>query len=60
VAVLALGVATGEGGATTDNAGALRTLARQPFGEVVIALLVVGLAGYVAFRVAQARPRPGR
>jgi hypothetical protein len=54
VAVLALGVAFGVGGRTTDNAGALRTLAGQPFGTAVLVLLVVGLAGYVILRVTQA------
>lgn len=54
VGVLALGVALDVGGRTTDTAGALRTLARQPFGRVLLVLLVVGLLGYAAWRIAQA------
>lgn len=54
VGLLALGVALDVGGRTTDTAGALDTLAGQPFGRVLLVLLAVGLAGYAAWRVAQA------
>lgn len=54
VGLLALGVAFDVGGRTTDTAGALQTLARQPFGRVLLVLLAVGLLGYAAWRTAQA------
>lgn len=54
VGLLALGVAFDAGGRTTDTSGALRTLAGQPFGRVLMVLLAVGLLGYAAWRIAQA------
>ena len=54
IGVLALMVAVGAGGKTTDNGGALTTLADKPFGKALVAILAVGLAGYVAWRLAQA------
>lgn len=54
IGVLALGVALEIGGRTTDAAGALRTLAGQPFGRVLMVLLAIGLLGYAAWRLAQA------
>src|SRR5215212_7385628 len=46
VGLLAVGVATGTGGATTDKEGALGTIAAQPFGKVLLAIIAIGLAGY--------------
>lgn len=54
VGLLALGVAFDVGGRTTDTAGALQTLARQPFGRMLMIALAVGLLGYAAWRAAQA------
>lgn len=54
VGVLALQVAFGEGGATTDSEGALRTIAQQSFGRVLLALTAIGLLGYVLWRFVQA------
>jgi hypothetical protein len=39
-------VAFGLGGRTEDKEGALATLAAEPFGKVILALMLVGLAGY--------------
>ncbi|WP_217912755.1 DUF1206 domain-containing protein [Miltoncostaea marina] len=54
MALLALGVALELGGRTTDQAGALRTLAGSPGGAVLTGLLAAGLVGYAAWRLAQA------
>jgi hypothetical protein len=54
VAVLAIGVATGSGGKTTDRQGALRTLADHGWGKVVLVALAVGFAGYALWRLADA------
>ena len=43
-------------GAREEDAGkegALRTIAAQPFGRVLLAILALGLAGYAAWRLAQ-------
>jgi hypothetical protein len=40
--------------APKDRQGALRTVAQQPFGEVLLLVLAVGLAGYALWRLAQA------
>jgi hypothetical protein len=54
VGILAILVATGRGGKTTDRQGALREVARQPFGKVVLVVLAVGFAGYALWRFADA------
>jgi hypothetical protein len=54
IGVLALKLAVGEGGRTTDSHGAVATVARGPFGVVLLSLLAVGLTGYVVWRFAQA------
>jgi uncharacterized protein DUF1206 len=54
VAVLALEVAFGLGGKITDRQGALKTIADDPIGRVILACLAVGLAGYALWRFAQA------
>ena len=52
--MLALELAVGVGGKATNQQGALQTLARQPFGEVLLVLVAVGLAGYAAWRLTRA------
>jgi hypothetical protein len=47
VGVLAVQAALGTGGKTTDTKGALSTIAEQPFGKFLLALVAVGLIGYV-------------
>ena len=54
VGVLALQVAFGQGGKTTDTQGALATLAQGTGGTVLLAVMAVGLVGYVLWRVVQA------
>jgi hypothetical protein len=54
VGLLALGVALDVGGRTTDTAGALQTMADQPFGRVMMVLMAAGLLGYATWRIAQA------
>lgn len=54
VGVLALGVALG--GANSQQAsqtGALRTVAREPYGTAIVALVGVGLLAYAAWRFSQ-------
>ena len=52
--MLALELALGVGGKATNQQGALQTLARQPFGKVLLVLVAVGLAGYAAWRLTRA------
>jgi hypothetical protein len=54
VGVLALQVAFGAGGQTTDTKGALATLAQGSLGTALLAVVAVGLVGYVLWRVVQA------
>jgi hypothetical protein len=54
VGVLAIQVAAGSGGKTTDQQGALATIAKQSFGEVLLVLMAVGLAGYAIWRILRA------
>ena len=54
VGVLAIGVASGVGGATTSRQGALHHMAGNGFGEVVLVLLCIGFAAYAVWRVIQA------
>lgn len=50
VGLLAVQVALGHGQRETDQNGALLTVARQPFGKVLLWVLAVGFAGYAAWR----------
>lgn len=54
VAVLAIGVAIGAGGKTTDRQGALRTLSHHAYGKVLLIALAVGFGGYALWRLAEA------
>ncbi|RKH59954.1 DUF1206 domain-containing protein [Corallococcus llansteffanensis] len=54
IGVLALKLAAGQGGRTTDSHGAVDTVAHGPFGLVLLSVLVVGLLGFVVWRFAQA------
>src|SRR5919197_3043769 len=54
VAVLAIGVAVGTGGATTSRQGALHTLAERTWGKVLLVLLAIGFACYAGWRFTQA------
>jgi hypothetical protein len=54
IAVLAIKLALGDGGKTTDQQGALKTLAQQSFGEILLILMAVGLFGYALWRLVRA------
>jgi uncharacterized protein DUF1206 len=54
IGILAAKVALGGREQSPDKNGALRTIAEQPFGKGLLILLAVGLAGYAAWRLAQA------
>jgi len=50
IGILAIKLALGDGGTTTNQQGALRTIAHQPFGKVLLILVAIGLAGYALWR----------
>jgi hypothetical protein len=54
IGVLAIKLALGAGGKTANQQGALETIAHQPFGEVLLVLAAVGLAGYALWRLLRA------
>jgi hypothetical protein len=53
IGILAIKVAVGARGDDPGKEGALRTIAAQPFGQVLLAILALGFAGYAAWRLAQ-------
>lgn len=59
VGVLALRIATGDGGEQADKDGALQTVAVQPFGKALLVLLAIGFAGYALWRFVQAAVERG-
>lgn len=54
LAWLAVQIAFGGSGEQASSKGALRQIARQPFGEVLLWVIVVGLAALVVWQVVQA------
>ena len=54
IAWLALQVAFGTGGEQTDQNGAFQTIAEQPFGQVLLWVLVVGFVAVALWRLEQA------
>lgn len=54
IGVLALKLAFGAGGKVTDQQGALETVARQPFGKLLLTLVAIGLGGYSLWRFVRA------
>src|SRR4051812_16902386 len=54
IGILAVKLALGAGGKATNRQGALKTIAQQPFGEVLLSLVAVGLAGYALWRLLRA------
>jgi hypothetical protein len=58
VGLLAAQTAFGSGGKTTDTQGALYTIVSQPFGKFLLALVAIGLIGYVILRFVQAIKDP--
>lgn len=55
VGVLAFKLALGDGGKTTDQQGAMTTLAKQGSGKVLLIALAVGLAAYASWRLWRAK-----
>ncbi|MBW3619221.1 MAG: DUF1206 domain-containing protein [Actinobacteria bacterium] len=51
--VLAANVARGSGGGEASQSGAIDAVADQPFGAVLLGVLVLGLAAYALWRLAQ-------
>jgi hypothetical protein len=60
VGVLALQLALGNGGDTTTQQGALRRIADQQFGQVLLIAVAVGLFGYAVWRLLRAALGHGR
>ncbi len=58
VGLLALQAAIGNGGRTTDSEGALQEIVNQPFGQLLLALVAIGLIGYVIWRFVEAIKDP--
>lgn len=54
IGVLAVKLALGDGGKATNQQGALQTIAKQPFGELLLVLVAIGLAGYAIWRLLRA------
>src|SRR5215217_4180146 len=54
IGVLAIKLALGDGGKTTNQNGALETIARQPFGKALLIAVAIGLAGYAIWRLLRA------
>ena len=54
IGVLAIKLAVGSGGKTTDQQGALSEIAKQPFGKALLILTAIGLAGYAIWRLVRA------
>jgi hypothetical protein len=54
IGVLAVQAALGRGGGTTDQQGALARVAQAPFGQILLAVLTIGLLGYAVWRFVQA------
>jgi hypothetical protein len=54
IGILATQAALGTGGAIADTRDVLVTIARQPFGRVLLGLTALGLSGYVLWRLIQA------
>lgn len=54
VGFLATKAAMGAGGETTDSRGALQAIGSEPFGQVLLIVVAVGLLGYAAWRIVSA------
>jgi hypothetical protein len=54
IGILAIKVALGHGGQTVSQQGALKTIAHQPFGKLLLILVAVGLGGYSLWRLVRA------
>ncbi len=60
IGLLAIKLALGSEGRTTNQTGALETIARQPLGKALLGAVAIGLAGYAAWRLLRAVVGRGR
>jgi hypothetical protein len=60
VGTLAIAAAARQGGRVTDTSGALRVILTQPFGQLILIVLAVGLCGYASWRLLDAWTDPDR
>ncbi len=58
VAALAVQVARGHGDEQADKQGALRAVARQPLGRLLVLVMAIGLGGYALWRFVEAGVGP--
>ena len=54
IGILAGKLAFGAGGRSANQQGALKTIAAQPFGKVLLILVAIGLGGYALWRLVRA------
>lgn len=54
IGILALKLALGSGGKATNQQGALKEIAGQPFGKTLLVLVAIGLGGYALWRLVRA------
>src|SRR5579885_2798214 len=54
VGILAVEVAIHAGGRTTNTQGALATIGHEPFGQFLLLIVAIGLAGYALWCFVQA------
>ena len=54
IGILAIKLAVGAGGTTTNQQGALKTIAHQPLGNALLILAAIGLGGYALWRLMHA------
>jgi hypothetical protein len=54
IGILALKLALGDGGKATNQQGALRTIANEPFGKTLLVIVAIGLGGYALWRLTRA------
>ncbi|HUZ98566.1 MAG TPA: DUF1206 domain-containing protein [Gaiellaceae bacterium] len=60
IGILAIKLAAGSGGANPSQQGALKAVAAQPFGKLLLILIAIGLAGYALWRIVRALLGHGR
>jgi len=54
IGIIAVQIATGNSGQQADRTGAVRLVAKTPFGSVILWLLVIGFAGMTLWRLSEA------
>src|ERR1700688_2598179 len=54
IGILAIKLAAGSGDANPSQQGALKAVAAQPFGKLLLILVAIGLAGYALWRLLRA------